>query len=558
MRSWVTLMPGEQASCVGCHERLGDAPEVTLAQAVYDEPVDLTPWYGPPRGFDFAREVQPVLDAYCVRCHDGTDAGRPDLRPEDRVPGYQGLMLSGLGLGRLHPKMKEETGGRVKYTPAYEALIPYLRRVGIEDDASLLVPGEYHANTSPLVQMLRKHHQGVRLDEQAWDRIVTWIDLNAPCHGTWHEVHPPPTSAAERRLALRRVCGGPPWDPEAVPDLPRPTFRHTEPQATVRHLEPQAVTVSASSAPVGWPFDAAEARRRQAQAGAKREMTLDLGEGVSLRLVRIPAGVFLMGQDGGAPDEQPRARVRIEKPFWMGACEVTNAQFRRFDATFDPGYYTKRHASQDDQGLWLNGRDQPAVRVSWEQAMGFCRWLSERTGRTVTLPTEAQWEWACRAGSDAAFAFGAAGADFSKHGNLGDAAFSCGGPWPLGKQTTGGVDNLALEGAHLADRRFNDGAIVTSAVARYRPNAWGLFDMHGNAAEWTRTAYRPSVWRADDGRDDRGAAGEKVVRGGSFFDPPKRCRSTWRLRYPAWQRVFNVGFRVVCDSAGGRVADARD
>ena len=558
MRSWVTLMPGEQMSCVGCHERLGDAPEVDLPQAIYDEPVDITPWYGPPRGFDFEREVQPVLDAYCVRCHDGTHKDRPDLRPENQVTGYQGLMLSGLGSGRLHPKMMKETGGRIKYTPAYEALIPYIRRVGIEDDASLLTPGEYHADTSPVVQMLRKHHKGVRLDDEAWDRIVTWIDLNGPCHGTWHEVHPPPTNAHERRMALRKRYGGPPWDPEAVPDLPRPTFKHTEPPAAPGRPEPQAVTVSAPAAPAGWPFDAEEARRRQAEAGAKRQMALDLGDGLTLRLVRIPAGDFLMGRDRGAPDEQPPTHVRIAKPFWMGECEVTNAQFRRFEAAFDPGYYTKRHARQDDKGLWLNGPDQPAVRVSCEQAMAFCRWLSKRTGRAVTLPTEAQWEWACRGGSDAAFAFGPMGTDFSKHANMGDASFSCGGPWPLGKQTTGGVDNLALEGAHLADRRFDDGAVVTCAVGRYQANAWGLHDMHGNAAEWTRTAYRPTPYRAGDGRDEADAEGEKVVRGGSFFDAPKRCRSTWRIRYPSWQRVFNAGFRVVCESAARRVAASGD
>ena len=552
MRSWVTLMPGETMSCVGCHERLGDAPEVDLPQAIYGEPVEITPWHGPARGFDFEREVQPVLDAYCVRCHDGTHKERPDLRPEDAFPDYRGRMLSGLGERRLHPKMKKETGGRIKYTPAYEALLPYVRRVGIEDDASLLVPGEYDADTSPLVQMLRKHHKGVHLNAEALDRIVTWIDLNAPCHGTWHEVHRLPTDSHQRRMALRKKYGGPPWDPEHVPDLPRPTFEVPEPQAADCGKDP---TVLAESVPIrapphpGWPFDVNEARRRQTDAGQPRDVTVDLGEGAALRLVRIPSGEFLMGRDGGPPDERPRVAVRIAAPFWMGAREVTNAQFRRFDPDFDPRYYTKRHARQDDKGLPLDGPDQPAVRVSWHQALGFCRWLSERTGRRFTLPTEAQWEWACRAGSDDAFHFGPVDADFSKHANIGDVSFGGGGPWPLGKKiTTGGVDHLALEGAHIADRRFNDRAVVTCPVGRYQANAWGLFDMHGNAAEWTRTAYRPTVWRAGDGRDDPSAGGEKVVRGGSFFDPPKRARSTFRIRYAPWRRVFNVGFRVVCEA----------
>jgi formylglycine-generating enzyme required for sulfatase activity len=98
-------------------------------------------------------------------------------------------------------------------------------------------------------------------------------------------------------------------------------------------------------------------------------------------------------------------------------------------------------------------------------------------------------------------------------------------------QVTGGAPHLLLEGARLADTRFDDGHRVTSEVGSYRPNAWGLFDMHGNAAEWTLDAYDAS---------DR-----KTDRGGSFFDRPDRCRSSFPLAYPAWQRVFNVGFRVV-------------
>jgi formylglycine-generating enzyme required for sulfatase activity len=93
--------------------------------------------------------------------------------------------------------------------------------------------------------------------------------------------------------------------------------------------------------------------------------------------------------------------------------------------------------------------------------------------------------------------------------------------------------------------RFDDGALATAAVGSYRPNAWGLYDMHGNAAEWTLTSYAPYPCLADDGRNDATDGGLKVVRGGSFCDRPKRCRSAFRLGYPSWQRVHNVGFRVV-------------
>jgi len=91
----------------------------------------------------------------------------------------------------------------------------------------------------------------------------------------------------------------------------------------------------------------------------------------------------------------------------------------------------------------------------------------------------------------------------------------------------------------------NDGAIATASAGSYRPNALGLYDMHGNACEWTRTTYQPYPYRAGDGRNALTEPGRKVVRGGSWCDRPKRCRSAFRLSYPAWQRVHNVGFRVV-------------
>jgi len=238
--------------------RLWETPaqsgNVQVAAAALREPCEIEPWRGPPRGFDFAREVQPVLDKYCVGCHSGGDQTGPDLRPEDQRPDYHGSRLSDLGVRRLHPQMARDTGGVVKYTPAYEALLPYIRRVGIEDDVSLLVPGEYHADTSELVQMLRKGHQGVELDAEAWDRLVTWIDLNAPCHGTWGEVYPVPENAHQRRITLCARYGGPTDDPEAIPELAPIDTTRVPPR---KLPEPQDLTVT------GWPFDAHTAQQRQ-------------------------------------------------------------------------------------------------------------------------------------------------------------------------------------------------------------------------------------------------------------------------------------------------------
>jgi formylglycine-generating enzyme required for sulfatase activity len=533
MRSWVTAMPGEKLACVGCHETPRDTAPARLASAALRPARDLVPWHGPARGFDFEREVQPVLDRYCVSCHAGSAAAAPDLRRAEQVPDYRGRKLSDLAIQRLHPQIMEQTRGVFRYAPAYDALVPYLRRVNIEDDVSLLVPGEYHAGTSPLMQMLGKGHQGVTLDAEAWDRLVTWIDLNAPCHGTWGEVHPIPDGLHQRRVAMWRQHGGPPDDPEEVPSLP-PAQRDPE---TPRPLPP-AVPVPLA----GWPLASEQSQRRPAVE--RREMDLELAAGVALKLIHVPAGQFVMGEAAGEPDERPLAAVAVPA-FWMGAFEVTNQQYRCFDPDHDSRYYAKRHVLADDQGRPLDEPQQPVVRVSWQDATAFCRWVSDKTGRPCRLPTEVQWEYACRAGSDTPLSFGGLDADFSPFANLADQRFAA------GKQITGGLEQMMLEGALLSDIRFDDGAVVTAPVGSYRPNVWGLHDLHGNAAEWTRSTYRPYPPREDDGCEPADPADRKVVRGGSFFDPPCRARSAYRLAYPAWQRVFNVGFRVVLDMDQG-------
>ena len=543
MRSWYTAMPGEVASCVGCHEQPSDVPLARYEAAATHWPVEIEPWYGPPRGFDFQREVQPVLNKYCVGCHDGQPRsdGRtiPDLRCEELAGPYRGLPLSRLGADRLEPELRDkfpttvpasELHGdkRMLYTPAYEALVPFIRRVNIEDYVGLHVPGEYHADTSELIQMLQKGHHNVRLDHEAWDRLITWIDLNGPCHGTWGDVSPIPGGADRRRWELAQEYGGPKQDAEAVPDVtptpsdpipPEPASR--EPTATVKVTD--------------WPFDAQEAQRRQGEDGP-REKTIDLGQGETIRLVRIPAGQFIMGASDGEIDEKPASAVSIGHDFWISDREITNRQLQLFDPSHYSGLFMKRSLDVNGPGVALDGPQQPAVRVSWQQAMGFCRWLSDKSGIPFTLPTEAQWEYACRAGSARDLSYGGSTDDFSAHANMADKTLN------QIHTVTGGVVVLQ-ELPH--DGRFDDRALATTAVAGYLPNAWGLYDMHGNAAEWTLTTYAPYPYMAHDGRNDAGADGLKVVRGGSFRDRPKRCRSAFRLSYPSWQRVHNVGFRVV-------------
>ncbi|MHC4202290.1 MAG: formylglycine-generating enzyme family protein, partial [Planctomycetota bacterium] len=257
----------------------------------------------------------------------------------------------------------------------------------------------------------------------------------------------------------------------------------------------------------------------------------------------MPGGSFVMGDPDGCRDEAPHA-VEIARPFWIGRCEVTNAQFGRFDPSHDSRY---EHAgsmifSERDLGALLNHPAQPVVRVSWKEAAAFCRWLSERTGEVVSLPTEAQWEWACRAGTDGAMSYGGLDDDFSRLANM------------AGRS----IRKLAYWGRHDVpdliprDERFDDGHLVTAEVGSFTPNAWGVHDMHGNAWEWTLSKYRPYPYRDGDGRNNVAPPGRRVVRGGSWNDRPKRCRSAFRLSYPAWQKVHDVGFRVVVATADER------
>jgi formylglycine-generating enzyme required for sulfatase activity len=549
MRSWYTAMPGESASCIGCHEQPNDTPAARADLAAQEKPVEIEPWYGPPRGFDFAREVQPVLDKYCVGCHDGqSHAGRAvacDLRDEQYQLGYEGLPMSQLGASRLDPLLREMPerfapyqpdhkliGDRkTRYTPAYEALVPYIRRVNIEDHVGLHVPCEYHADTSELVQLLQKGHYGVQLDREAWDRLITWIDLNGPCHGRWQEVAPIPRQADQRRWDLARQFHGAAVNPEDEPALPRVDLG--PPVAPPAGLEPPQRPRAVAA---DWPWSREEAVRRQKTREPWRK-TVDLGDGVSIDLVRIPAGKFVLGSTEGTADEYPQSVVTVAHDFWMSAHEITNEQYRRCVPHHFSGNFTKRSLSADGPGVAMNDPRQPAVRVSWQESLAFCQWLRQRTGLSVSLPTEPQWEYACRAGTGTEFSFGQPGDDFSSFGNMADAA--------LGRiyDVTGGV--VVLQEL-LHDAGSDDGAIATRDVGSYAPNAWGLYDMHGNAAEWTLSSYAPYP-PADDQPFVVAETERKVVRGGSFFDRPPRCRSAFRLSYPSWQRVHNVGFRIVVE-----------
>lgn len=535
MRSWMTAMPGENVSCVGCHDRQSDAPVGTNRRLALTRPArEITPWHGPPRGFSFVREVQPVLDKYCVGCHDSTAGALyawPDLRRDQGgYAAYRGGELEGQFLRSEKQDLLGKFGA--VFDPSYVALRQFVRVGGLESDLHLLPPREFAADTSELIQMLAKGHHNVKLDAEAWDRLVTWIDLNAPCHGTWAETTTIPGDQRQRRLELRKLYGGVLENCEDLPDMPA-DFELPKPVIP----EPEPPRPAAAPAIDGWPFDSADATSRQA-AGAPVTRSVDLGGGLTMEFVRIPAGVFVMGDAAGSPDERTLSVQWIDKPFWMAKSEVSNEQFAKFDPSHD-SRFEHRSSWWFDQhytGWPLNRPAQPVVRVSWDEANAFCRWLSERLGEEVSLPSETQWEWACRAGTDTPLNYGDLDTDFSAFANLGDAS----------------LRKLADEGWRpkspdlvAKDDRFDDGALVTSDIAAYEPNAWGLYDMHGNAAEWTRSSYGTLAHPIGEAGAADSSGDRKVIRGGSWRDRPQLCRSASRWGYDPWQKVYNVGFRVI-------------
>ncbi len=409
MRSWLVAMPGETLTCIGCHESTTEPPLVSQTIATKQKPQDVSPWFGPARGFSFDREVQPMLDQYCVGCH----SDKP----------YQGQKLVDL-----------RQDGVQSFSRAYKELQKHVRRPGPESDYHMFPAAEYHADTSPLIQMLQKGHHGVQLDREAYERLFTWIDLNVPYYGTWGEFREIPSGQRQRRAELRKLYAGIDEDYEDIPDLSTGPIQAIIP----KQPEPRKVVKVESS---DWPLDDAAARARQ---GDDRERTVTLGtindRPVQITLVRVPAGEFIMGNPDGLADEGPPCLVKIERPFWISKQVLTNEQFNVFDPEHDSRYLDRGGKDHSNRGTPMNRPEQPVVRVSWERAQAFCAWLSKQTGRRYALPTEAQWEYTCRAGAGNGRAWGVD----QMPGNIGEWTRSTYRPYPY--VSADGRDDASAQG----------------------------------------------------------------------------------------------------------------
>ncbi len=255
--------------------------------------------------------------------------------------------------------------------------------------------------------------------------------------------------------------------------------------------------------------------------GAAREVELELVGGARLKLMRIDPGKFVMGStaDAGAPPHE----VAITKPFYMSVYLVTQNQYRMVMGTNPSGFSAQGNRAKAVAGL--DTRDFPVERVLWDDAMAFCKRASESSalkarGWVVDLPTEAEWEYACRAGTTTEFHYGPA---------LSSAQANFNGFHPHGG---------APQGPHLQR---------TTKVGSYRPNAWGLYDMHGNINQWCKDWFDDNYYKVSPKQDPQGPAqgAKHSMRGGTFSDGAYACRSAFRNWGAPDVRYEGHGFRVV-------------
>jgi formylglycine-generating enzyme len=334
-----------------------------------------------------------------------------------------------------------------------------------------------------------------------------------------------------------------------------------------------------------------------------KKLAVDLGDGVKMKMVLIPAGEFVMGGEESAAktaaffnkmgdfrsrasrgrveawgfaQEHPQHHVYITKPFYLGIYTVTRGQFRQFAK--DTGHKTEAEKNEERHKAaastpapkyegdiynpncsWRNPGfkqtdEHPVVDVDWDDAVAFCKWLSRKEGKTYRLPTEAEWEYACRAGTTTRYNSGNDPETLVKVGNIADAASKA--------KTLAAVPNIA-DPAVLARYSFmdnyrikaNDGYAFTAPVGSFKPNAFGLYDMHGNVFQWcsdwhsnkyyaNSPAYDPT---GPEGNQYPGNPGVHVLRGSSWGSGPIVARSA--------QRYWGArGINCWCGWAGFRVA----
>ena len=251
-------------------------------------------------------------------------------------------------------------------------------------------------------------------------------------------------------------------------------------------------------------------------------LVLTLAPGVTMKLVRVHAGGFDMGSPESEADrdvsEGPRHHVTIARDFFLGEFELSQAQ-----------WVAVMNENQSQSRIDLQ---QAAECISWGDTQIFCDELSKRVGRRVRLPSEAEWEYACRAGTDTAFSTGETLEPTEANFNAGSAA----GETPTGPVTERPID-----------------------VGSFKPNAFGIYDMHGNVSEWCADVFHDSYEGAPTDGSAWTSGGDNpdihVYRGGAYNNDASSCRSSMRFAADSNTRVGTVGLRLAADVRGDSTAE---
>jgi uncharacterized protein (TIGR02996 family) len=287
--------------------------------------------------------------------------------------------------------------------------------------------------------------------------------------------------------------------------------------------------------PEGPKRDEAQARIGELLASWVRPCVPRLTNSIGLELVLIPAGQFVMGSPADEEerhDDEEQHEVEITRPFYLGAFQVTQAQYEqvvgRNPSAFSAG------GAQQQRVVRRQTRSFPVESVSWDDAVTFCKKLSalpaeKWAGRVYRLPTEAEWEYACR-------------------------AWLTGAPYHFGATLSGAQANINGRNPYPPERTDLRGPNLTRTckVGSYPPNAWGLYDMHGNVWEWCADWYSQLPHCPGVNWDPQGPNGghERVFRGGSWYCFARNCRAANRRTYGGPPGPNMIGFRVACGWAG--------
>lgn len=344
------------------------------------------------------------------------------------------------------------------------------------------------------------------------------------------------------------LIGGPAWSQGPPQRAEGPSVDRLNVEDFERKPQPSRPKAQPRRAPEGSPpADPAEAKKPKPQEAKSAVPGQVRRESVTgLEFVWVPGGCFGMGsppQETGRKNDEGPAHEVCEDGIWMGRTEVTNGAFLRFvEAT---GYRTdaeregfawglkdrnlvKRPGDSWKQTGYEQTEGHPVVNVSWNDARAMVEWLSGRTGLTFRLPTEAEWEYGCRAGTQTA-------------------------------RFWGDDPGLACLYANVADREHkkkfpeflihdcSDGFVFTAPAGRYQPNAFGLFDMLGNVSEWCEDPYAKDVYATHTRKNPQAAAHgpDRVIRGGGFRGKPDTVRCADRQKHDAAHRRGGLGFRLV-------------